>query len=143
MNTAYKWGQLKELQRLINQHPFASDQEISKTKFEHDFWEAIANLINWGLSVKAIDYAQAARGYENMVWFDVPTVNLWQFYKQICKDLEGLPFAFNNISRKTFTRRLLRNRNYERKKVRYKQKVVVGVGWRVHQIFFDFCHETE
>jgi hypothetical protein len=136
MNTAYKFVRLLDLDRIVKQLVTLSDQEI-RTQSERAFWGSISDLINWGLVTKTIDYAYVD-WIENDICFYVPTANLWAFYNEICRDLEGLPFAFNNISRKTFTRRLLRNKNYERKKVRYRQKVVVGVGWRVSRIFLLF-----
>jgi hypothetical protein len=106
----------------------------------HSFWDAIRQLVHVGLCAGEIEYAKRYQS-EKAVWFDVPTANLWQFYNEICRDLEGLPFAFNNISRKTFTRRLLRNKNCERKKVRYKKRVVVSVVWGTNQSFFDWIQK--
>jgi hypothetical protein len=101
------------------------------------FWARVTNLINWGLSVKAIEYAHV-RCFDNVVWFDVPTANLWTFYREICKEIEGVPVTFSKISRKTFTTRLLRNGCYKQKSVRYKGKVKRGVVWGVDQINFNF-----
>lgn len=105
--------------------------------WEYFFWDAIRALVHAGLWSGSIDYVNRYQS-DLGVWYTVPTKHLYRFYQEGL--LEGLP----NLPPKTFTRRLLCNTNYIRKKIRYQGRVTPAVVWGTNQAFYDWLwHEWE
>jgi hypothetical protein len=147
----YARALITELRLCIDQFGESSDNTSQ-------FWGIIASLIDWGLSLQYIDYSKK-RLVDNQVSFNVPTANLYQFYrgldeeKALCRCPSTYPpkyqlYPYNLIYKrsllehgkyhlpfwlepKTFTRRLLRNTSHRQKTVRYRGKPCRGVEWGI------------